>query len=708
MKIVNIVTKDNLGETLRVGEVSPGKLDVSVDDNTIKIDENLGHLSIKDNGVTFSKIQEVPSMVVLGRYQSGLGDVETLSVISSDELIGASNENIATSLSIKLYIDSKVSNIDTGILGSGDVGYIPVYVGDTSISNSVMFQSLGNIGIGVVTNIDHKLKVAGGVYGGYFQVNTGYSNGNVPGRMSWDSDHDLMFLGLENDYTAKVPQDSVWSCIAGEAITKGQLVYASGTSGNSGKIVASKFIANGTIPSRFVIGVATRTVAQGDTFHALRAGVLRGLDTSAYTQGQDLWASSTVAGGFQTTAPFAPNPKISFAFVITSHANVGEVAIRVAPSVSLGLIDDVQVISPTNGQVLTYDGNRWINSTSVNILTDKQFTDVASGLRQIRSIDYYESRMDFGFDKVLDVPYLYYDKNNIRYVNYMNGDGVFVHVDSSGNQREYLRIGDIASEVPNLQQVSEVGRSSSVRLQWNGIDYAVGTPTLQDVSQQGSNSSIRLKFNGQDYATLQDLIGITAPPTPNLQQVSQQGANSTIRLQLNGVGYATLNDLPAAGVTPNLQQVSQVGANSTIRLQFNGVNYATVNDINTGGTIPTLSTVLTAGNNTGTQRVNFNNFAELFAVTNVSYGNGVFLGTESISNTCHIRLQGSTFELVGLQGAVVDSVSGGTGKLFLRSGGNNPIRMNGIDYDFGQTPTLTAGAKYVFQWDGLKFIIVNA
>lgn len=543
---------------------------------------------------------------------------------------------------------------------------------------------------------------ANGLETKYLQLDTTYTNGNFPGRLSWDADHDLMFLGLENDYTAKVPQDSVWSCIAAEAITKGELVYASGTVGSSGKIQASRFIANGTIPSRFVIGVATRTVAQGETFHALRAGVLRGLDTSVYTAGQDLWASSTVAGGFQTTAPTAPNPKMSVAFVITSHANVGELAIRVAPSVSLGLIDDVQVTSPTNGQVLTYDGNKWINSTSVNVLTDKQFTDVASGLRLIRSIDYYESRMDFGFDKVLDVPYLYYDKNNTRYVNYMNGDGVFVHVDSIGNEREYLRVGDIASEVPNLQQVSEVGRSSSVRLQWNGIDYAVGTPTLQDVSQQGSNSSIRLKFNGQDYATLQDLIGITAPPTPNLQQVSQQGANSTIRLQLNGVGYATLNDLPAAGVTPNLQQVSQVGANSTIRLQFNGVNYATVNDINTGGTIPTLSTVLTAGNNAFGTPI-------LFGSSYIrAIDDKLFLVSQN--ETSAIIISPLSINVGSAAGANLN-VNRGLGTMVFTTQLTGFSWDNGIvrNYAFHNTPsTLSAGAKYVFQWDGSKFIIVNA
>jgi len=301
-------------------------------------------------------------------------------------------------------------------------------------------------------------------------------------------------------------------------------------------------------------------------------------------------------------------------------------------------------ISLTVGTTLTtptYNASTGVLNLPATLLQDRQFTDVAVGLRQLRSIDYYENRMDFGFDKVLDVPYLYYDKNGTRYVNYMNGDGVFVHVDSTGNEREYVRIGDIGTTVPNLQQVSEVGKSSTIKLQWNGVDYA----------------------------TVNDIVAATVP---TLQQVSQQGSNSTIRLSHNGQNYATLADLQTITVPT-----------------------------------PTLSSVLASGNNAFGTAIQFGNAGFIQNVTNVLYGDGIFLGTTS--QTCHLRLQGTTFEISGLQGARVDSVSGGVvGKLFLQSGGNNPITLNGIDYAFGQTPTLVAGQKYSLLWDGSKFIITNA
>lgn len=259
--------------------------------------------------------------------------------------------------------DVKLFNGASYLRGSGTVNYLPVYSATNTLTSSILLQTGGNIGIGLTTNIDHKLKVGGGIYGDYLQVNTAYSNGNVPGRFSWDSDHDLIELGLNNQFSARLPQDEVWSCIAATTITKGQLVYASGTLGNSGKIQATPFIANGTIPARFLIGVATENAAQGESFHAMRSGILRGIDTSTYTEGQDLWASITTVGGYQVSSPVAPNQKLSIAFVVASHAQNGELAIRINNGFELGGASDTQITSPSANQLLRYNNNRWENWT---------------------------------------------------------------------------------------------------------------------------------------------------------------------------------------------------------------------------------------------------------------------------------------------------------------------------------------------------------
>jgi hypothetical protein len=343
--------------------------------------------------------------------------------------------------------------------------------------------------------------------------------------------------------------------------------------------------------------------------------------------------------------------------------------------------------------------------TLSEILTDKQFTDAALGLRQLRSIEYQTSRMDFGFDKVLDVPYLYYQSGNKKLVNYMDGDGIFVHVDVLGFERKYLREGDIEEVIPNLQQVSTAGSNSTIRLQHNGVNYVKAdelpsftTPSLDQVLNVGRNSTTRAQFNGVDYATFNDLPVVT---TPGLPQVLAVQRNSEIRAQFNGVDYATLNDIPSAS-TPGLPQVLAVQRNSTIRAQFNGVDYATMNDIIAGGT-PNLAQVLGVGNNTNGQGIVFGDngyittlFGGSLAIFSASQQSGIIINNDAISL---VNNNSSGF-----------SISGGNTRI---SGGvcsfanSTSTTSSLINYAFHQTPALVAGNKYVFLWDGGKFVITN-
>ena len=62
---------------------------------------------ILDGEVTKAKIENVSGpLKVLGRMSAGAGAVEEVAVISDDELVGASATTLATSASIKTYVDA--------------------------------------------------------------------------------------------------------------------------------------------------------------------------------------------------------------------------------------------------------------------------------------------------------------------------------------------------------------------------------------------------------------------------------------------------------------------------------------------------------------------------------------------------------------------------------------------------------------------------
>ena len=191
-------------------------------------------------------------------------------------------------------------------------------------------------------------------------------------RMVWDDDTRTVVLGIDGALGGHLLRDQYWYVKnqTGATIAKGSVVYASGTLGASGRILISKFIANGTIPSRFVLGITAEDIANGADGNVMSFGKLRQIDLSAYSDGQVLYASPTVAGGLTSTLPVAPNNIIPVAFVVHA-ANNGVLAIR--PTFNPGIYEDqaISANNPVDGDVLQYVGSTglWTKTSSINFGT---------------------------------------------------------------------------------------------------------------------------------------------------------------------------------------------------------------------------------------------------------------------------------------------------------------------------------------------------
>jgi hypothetical protein len=149
-------------------------------------------------------------------------------------------------------------------------------------------------------------------------------------------------------------------------ITKGTAVYATGTLGASGRITVAPMIANGTIPGRLFIGLAAEDIAIGADGQVCSYGKIRGINTTAYNDGDVLWISPTVAGQLTATEPTAPNLKIATAFVIHDATN-GTLMVRAEQGTDLHSDQRVEVSGLTDGDVLTWNNanQRWENAQPV-------------------------------------------------------------------------------------------------------------------------------------------------------------------------------------------------------------------------------------------------------------------------------------------------------------------------------------------------------
>jgi hypothetical protein len=152
------------------------------------------------------------------------------------------------------------------------------------------------------------------------------------GEMAWNADEETIDFGmngaiwqggLETFY--HIRNDS------GATLTNGTLVMATGTIGASGRILVDKFDGSDPANVKRILGFVTYDIVDGADGKVTNFGKVRGLDTSAWNDGDILWASDTVPGEITSTEPGGGSLGMPVAFVVYSHASVGTLFARITP-----------------------------------------------------------------------------------------------------------------------------------------------------------------------------------------------------------------------------------------------------------------------------------------------------------------------------------------------------------------------------------------
>jgi hypothetical protein len=141
----------------------------------------------------------------------------------------------------------------------------------------------------------------------------------------------------------------------GSTIPKGTVVKFAGTLGASGQLLVAPFLANGTDPSEYVVGIIENDIPNGAEGFAVDHGKIFRINTSAFSQGDILYASATVPGGLTSIRPAAPNNKVTVAAVVHSSATVGILEVRVTIGSSLENDELVELGTLVNNDGLIYN-----------------------------------------------------------------------------------------------------------------------------------------------------------------------------------------------------------------------------------------------------------------------------------------------------------------------------------------------------------------
>jgi hypothetical protein len=203
--------------------------------------------------------------------------------------------------------------------------------------------------------------------------NVGVPTNNVDtAKMRWDSDLATVVLGLNDNVPNELGFKNFWLVKnqTGSTITKGSIVYANGTVGASGRITVAKFIANGTIDAKYLLGITAHDLSNGEDGYVISFGKIRQVNTDTFSAGAILYPSPTTAGVWTDVEPVAPNIDMPIGFCINSHVNNGTISIRVASGYALHELHDVAITSPSANASLYYKSGLWRDTTAALLVSD--------------------------------------------------------------------------------------------------------------------------------------------------------------------------------------------------------------------------------------------------------------------------------------------------------------------------------------------------
>jgi hypothetical protein len=417
-----------------------------------------------------------------------------------------------------------VDRTDIDLSELGDVSIISPANGQVLVYNSATAKWENSSGgyvpyVGAVTTVDLGLQ---GLEAGFIRLDTSITSPPTgQGTMYWDQDEETVAIIL-NGSTTKVGEDIFFQVKnqSGATIPKGTAVRFDGVIGASGRVKIVPFLANGSNPSIYFLGVTYEAIADGADGKALFNGKIRNVNTTAFAVGDILYASPTVVGGFTTTKPVAPNNIISVAAVLSSGAN-GILLIRPQIGSNINNDEGVKITTPTTGDLLQLQASGLWENKSVSSL---------NLVPQSRTLTINEVSFDLSANRSWSIPV--HDAVTIGTANGLSLSG------------QVLSLG--------LASGSINGALSST--DWTTFNSKQNALTLTTIGTSGAATLVGATLNIPNYGSA--LSGY----------VPYTGATANVNLGVYGLTATSITD---GNITISLAQINRVA--NLVEVQYNGV-----------------------------------------------------------------------------------------------------------------------------------------
>lgn len=215
-----------------------------------------------------------------------------------------------------------------------------------------------------------------------FQVDAPHTN--QIGRMGWNQADQTLDLGMEYDVVQQIGLETYARVQnnTGVLIPNGTVVGFTGAVPDSALSI-SPYLANGATNTLYILGVMTHDLPDtGEKGYCTTWGFVRDLNTSAFTLGDILYASPTVAGGFTNVKPTAPDNVVPIAAVLKVGTTDGIIFVRptIQQQLYYGEFSKTTTQTPAvinTAYALTFDNTEIANGVSIGGTTSHIIVDQA-------------------------------------------------------------------------------------------------------------------------------------------------------------------------------------------------------------------------------------------------------------------------------------------------------------------------------------------
>lgn len=212
---------------------------------------------------------------------------------------------------------------------------------------------------------------------GSYGLNTDYLSFNLnptsavgAGKIIYDGGTGSLIYNLNNSnvksYIGQTMHAYVHNAEAVQ-INKGEAVYLYQASGNKASVKLAYNTSDATSAKTF--GLAAENIGAGQNGMIICQGVLDGINTGSYNEGDTLYLGAT-AGTLTASKPYAPNHLVYVGVVERANNGNGQIYVRVQNGYELDEIHNVSAQNPTNNDIIVYSSgtNLW-QKTNINTAT---------------------------------------------------------------------------------------------------------------------------------------------------------------------------------------------------------------------------------------------------------------------------------------------------------------------------------------------------